>query len=290
MDSAVAITRRRAAASVLPRLMVGVLMTALLLMLQQVRLGTPYHRTTVPMSGFSRLIELPQIQVPQPSPEFEKELAMTPKELLDRWNPLVEEAARKFHIPPAWLRAVMRRESGGRTLLKDGSPIVSPVGAMGVMQLMPGTYNQMAKQYQLGNDPFNPRDNVFAAAGYLRWLHGKYGFPAMFAAYNDGPGNYEDHLHGRALPLETRNYLKAMVAELGVRLKIKGAGKSLRFTRPDGSKLAIDPADVDSVRAVFPGEYAPSVHAVISMGHERQGVRESVARVTERLRRQGVRV
>ena len=41
---------------------------------------------------------------------------------------------------------------------------------MGIMQLMPGTYQEMAAQYRLGSDPFDPHDNIFAAAGYLRWL------------------------------------------------------------------------------------------------------------------------
>ena len=272
-------------------MMLGLLITGLVLMLPHLRLAQPYHGGT--RSQARQEIELPRIpelQVPQRSAALQQELAMSSRELLDRWNPLVQEAAEKFHIPPAWLKAVMRRESGGRTLLKDGSPIVSDAGAVGVMQVMPRTYEQMAKQYRLGSDPFNPRDNVFAAAGYLRWLHGRYGFPAMFAAYNDGPGNFDDHLHGGArLPAETRNYLKAITAELGQRLKIDTAQK-LQLTRPDGGRLVLDPAKVTAVRAVFPGEYAPSVHAVISMGRVKQGVRENLDDVSARLAARGVRV
>lgn len=213
---------------------------------------------------------------------------MSPQQLLDRWQPLVQDAARKFHVPAAWLWAVMRRESAGRTVLADGRPIVSAAGAQGIMQLMPGTYQEMAEQYRLGSDPFDPHDNIFAAAGYLRWLKSKYGFPAMFAAYNDGPGNYEDHLRGRALPAETRNYIKAIAGELGV--AVAAAGKPVELTRPDGSKVAIDAAKVSAVRAVLPGEYDASVHSVISMGHSRQGVQEDVTLVEQQLRRQGMRV
>ena len=73
----------------------------------------------------------------------------------------------------------------------------------------------MAAQYRLGTDPFNPHDNIYAGAAYLRWLHGKYGFPAMFAAYNTGPGNLEDHLyHGQPLPAETRAYTVAGITHL----------------------------------------------------------------------------
>jgi soluble lytic murein transglycosylase-like protein len=87
---------------------------------------------------------------------------------------------------------------------------------MGLMQLMHGTYNEMRAQYGLGRDPFNPRDNVFAAAGYLRWLYKRYGFPNMFAAYNGGPGKLEDHLaNGAPLPDETVNYIASVTQILG---------------------------------------------------------------------------
>ena len=110
----------------------------------------------------------------------------------------------------------MRQESGGRTMLAENLPIVSAAGAMGVMQVMPGTYTEMAAQYGLGANPYNPRDNIYAGAAYLKWLHVKYGYPAMFAAYNDGPGNIEDHLHrGRALPAETRGYIAEIAKSLG---------------------------------------------------------------------------
>src|SRR3546814_3954130 len=50
---------------------------------------------------------------------------------LDRWQPFIAEAADRFDIPAAWIRAVMQAESGGRTTL-DGSPITSRAGAMGL--------------------------------------------------------------------------------------------------------------------------------------------------------------
>jgi len=88
-------------------------------------------------------------------------------------------------------------------------------GAMGLMQVMPGTYDEMRAQYGLGADPYDPHDNIFAGAAYLSFLHRKYGNPQMFAAYNDGPGNYEQYLHGaRALPQETVAYLAAITARL----------------------------------------------------------------------------
>ncbi len=65
----------------------------------------------------------------------------------------------------------MRQESGGRTMMARGVLIVSRAGAIGLMQVMPDTYSEMAAEHRLGPDPFNPRDNIMAGAAYLRWLH-----------------------------------------------------------------------------------------------------------------------
>src|SRR5437763_9702064 len=54
---------------------------------------------------------------------FAKERQMSSHQLMDRWNPLVADAAKRFNVPAAWIRAVMQMESGGRTMLADGKPI-----------------------------------------------------------------------------------------------------------------------------------------------------------------------
>ena len=158
---------------------------------------------------------LMQPQKPQAS-TFRQELAMSSSELMNRWDPFVAEASRKFGVSEAWIKAVMRVETGGRTVQAGDHPITSRAGAMGLMQLMHGTYNEMRAQYGLGANPFNPRDNVFAAAGYLKWLYRRYGFPNMFAAYNGGPGTLEDHLsNGAPLPDETVNYIASVTRIVG---------------------------------------------------------------------------
>jgi soluble lytic murein transglycosylase-like protein len=156
---------------------------------------------------------------------FERELAMSQSALLDRWHPIVAEASRRFGMPEDWIRAVISRESGGRTVGKDDVPITSGAGAMGLMQLMPGTYEQMRQQYGLGADPYNPHDNVIAATAYLKWLHGRYGYPNMFIAYNDGPGNYEKSLVNKhVLPKESTNYVAGVTAHIRrIRGKTEGA-------------------------------------------------------------------
>jgi soluble lytic murein transglycosylase-like protein len=123
------------------------------------------------------------------------------------WRPFVAEASQRFGMPVAWIERVMYAESGGRTLL-NGRPVVSRAGAMGLMQLMPGTWAEMRSALGLGSDPFDPRDNILAGTSYLRRMYDRFGYPGMFAAYNAGPGRYAAYLAGRqALPEETRAYL-----------------------------------------------------------------------------------
>lgn len=123
----------------------------------------------------------------------------------------VADAARRFGIPEAWIWAVMRIESGGN------SRAVSRAGAMGLMQIMPATWADLRVRYGLGADPFDVRDNIMAGAAYLREMHDRYGnASAMLAAYNAGPGRYDDYLsRGRPLPPETIGYLAQLTAVAG---------------------------------------------------------------------------
>ena len=131
--------------------------------------------------------------------------------LIDRWQPFIHEASQRFSVPENWIRAVIRVESGGRATL-EGRPITSDAGAMGVMQLMRDTYNEMRDENDLGSNPYNVRDNILAGTAYLRVLYQHYGYPFLFAAYNAGPGRLEAHLHkGKKLPAETRAYIKGAV-------------------------------------------------------------------------------
>nr|WP_259650255.1 lytic transglycosylase domain-containing protein [Gluconacetobacter diazotrophicus] len=124
------------------------------------------------------------------------------------WDNLVRQAAKQNAIPATWVRAVLRAESAG------DPHAVSGAGAMGLMQLMPGTWKDVRRTLNLGADPFDPHDNIAAGAAYLRWLHDRYGDAGFLAAYNAGPARYDDHLAtGRPLPGETVSYV-ASVARL----------------------------------------------------------------------------
>ena len=144
--------------------------------------------------------------IPGAMPAYAEPVATTDV-ALDRWQRFIAEASRRFGVPEAWIRAVMQAESGGRTML-DGRPITSRAGAMGLMQVMPDTYEEMRRAHGLGSDPHDPRDNILAGAAYLRAMYDRYGYPGLFAAYNAGPGRYEEHLRtGRPLPAETHAYI-----------------------------------------------------------------------------------
>jgi soluble lytic murein transglycosylase-like protein len=126
---------------------------------------------------------------------------------VDHWRTEIAEASARFGVPVAWIERVMRAESGGQTTLR-GRPITSHAGAMGLMQLMPGTWAAMRAAHGLGRNPHDPHDNILAGTAYLRAMYDRFGYPGLFGAYNAGPGRYAAHLAtGRALPAETRAYL-----------------------------------------------------------------------------------
>jgi soluble lytic murein transglycosylase-like protein len=125
----------------------------------------------------------------------------------DPWGPYIIEAAARFDVPEKWVREVMRQESGGR-LYENGQLITSNAGAMGLMQVMPVTYDELSGRYGLGDDPFDPHNNILAGTAYLREMYDVYGSPGFLAAYNAGPGRLEDYLlRNKGLPDETRRYV-----------------------------------------------------------------------------------
>ena len=244
------------------------------LTMQSMNFNKPHGRTAVRPPALFRLVGQPQPVLPS---AYDEEATMGPVQLINRWDAFITEASQRFHVPKAWIRAVMVRESGGRTMLGDNQPIISSAGAIGLMQVLPATYDEMAQQYRLGANPFDAHDNIQAGAAYLRWLHHKYGYPAMFAAYNAGPGRVEDHLErGVRLPAETRAYISGITKTLHLQTG-KSGPDLVKLTRPDGATVKIDPAQIIAIRAALPGEYTPDVKSVLTLGkHKQQGVREDV--------------
>lgn len=127
----------------------------------------------------------------------------------DPWGPYIREAATKFDVPDRWIREVMHQESGGHLFNRNGQLITSGAGAMGLMQVMPATYDEIKGRYpELGDDPFDPHNNILAGTAYIREMYDIYGSPGFLAAYNAGPGRMDDYLtRNRTLPEETRRYV-----------------------------------------------------------------------------------
>jgi transglycosylase-like protein with SLT domain len=140
-----------------------------------------------------------------------------PGDLNDPWGSYIREAADRFQIPEGWVRAVMQQESGGKLYGADGSLITSSAGAMGLMQVMPQTFDVLQQRYRLGSDPYEPRTNILAGAAYIREMYDRYGVPNFLAAYNAGPDRLDSYLNdGSPLPDETTGYMATVAPQLGL--------------------------------------------------------------------------
>lgn len=135
--------------------------------------------------------------VPQAAPPAK---ASAPEQLAP--EQLANAAAAKYGLPPSLVRSVMKAESGFHPRA------LSPKGAVGLMQLMPGT------AHTLGVNPFDPAQNVDAGTRYLRALLEKYNgaLRHALAAYNAGPAAVEKH--GGVPPFaETLDYIRRVERE-----------------------------------------------------------------------------
>lgn len=159
--------------------------------------GAPVRMAVILLSGLLYGAAIPAIALAQTKP-------VAHPSARDLYGDHIAEAAQRFELPAAWILAVMRVES-------DGDPrATSPKGAIGLMQIMPETWAELRVRYRLGDDPYDPHDNIVAGAAYIRELFDRYGSPEWIAAYNAGPGRYEEALKGHPLSPETRAYVAAL--------------------------------------------------------------------------------
>lgn len=121
---------------------------------------------------------------------------------------IFEEAAEIYNVPAVLLKAIGKAESG------FDSAAVSPVGAQGVMQLMPATAQALGV-----SDPFDARSNIMGGAKYIAEKLNQYNgdIDLALAAYNAGSGNVEKY--GGVPPFtETINYIERIKGYMGTDL------------------------------------------------------------------------
>jgi soluble lytic murein transglycosylase-like protein len=121
------------------------------------------------------------------------------------FDPIIEDASTRHGVDARLVKAVIQVESGFQSRAR------SPKGAMGLMQLMPGT----AREYSAGRNPYDPARNIQAGTQYLRTLLNKFELPLALAAYNAGEAAVR-RFGGIPPYAETQAYVAKILALVGI--------------------------------------------------------------------------
>jgi len=118
------------------------------------------------------------------------------------WDSLITDIAINNGVDPVLVRGIIEVESGFEPAA------LSPKGAMGLMQLMPGTASDLGV-----DDPWDPVQNIKGGIKYLSWLLKKYNgnLEKALAAYNAGP-NAVDSYNGIPPYQETQDYVRTILS------------------------------------------------------------------------------
>jgi soluble lytic murein transglycosylase-like protein len=129
----------------------------------------------------------------------EKRILFQPNIDVNKYDDLITKAANKFKLDSALIKAVIKAESN------FNHRAVSPVGAQGLMQLMPKTASDLKVE-----DSFHPEKNIEGGARYLRYLLNTYkgDLTLALAAYNAGEKAVAKYNYNVPPYRETQNYVK----------------------------------------------------------------------------------
>lgn len=118
-------------------------------------------------------------------------------------NYLIEKYSGHYGIEPKLVYAIIGVESDWNV------KAVSRKGALGLMQIMPMTFEEMLGPGYIGSEIMKPELNINAGVKYLRYLHDRYenDLTRVLIGYNAGP-KYADRYPNVRLPKETRRYIK----------------------------------------------------------------------------------
>lgn len=118
---------------------------------------------------------------------------------------IISQASERFKVDPFLIKAVIKAESD------FNQNAVSHKGAQGLMQLMPGTAEDMKVE-----DPFNPEENIFGGTRYLSMMLSRFNndMRLALAAYNAGPERVEDHRGIPPIP-ETKSFIEKVMQYYG---------------------------------------------------------------------------
>lgn len=149
------------------------------------------------------------------------------------YRPIVRERAQALGVDPNLAEALLVQESGGNP------NAVSPKGASGLMQLMPGTARE------LGVDPNVPEQNIDGGLRYLKQQIDKFGVAGGLAAYNAGPGRLQrTGMQFDALPPETRNYVPSIMNRAALIAERSGA-------QPQPTQQRSTPMDIPTLTSGY---------------------------------------
>jgi soluble lytic murein transglycosylase-like protein len=159
----------------------------------------PRHKKKQPLLSKTRQVpsEIEQPEIQKPEPELEKkERIFGDRSVGQDIDGIIQKASSHYGVDSDLIRRVIEAESNFKP------DAVSSKGAMGLMQLMPGTARELGV-----SDPLDPSENIMAGTRYLKKLINRYdgSVPHALAAYNWGMGNLDSRRS--RMPEETKNYV-----------------------------------------------------------------------------------